>query len=49
MILIAFRADKKMLINPSQLLDWKQYQPFNHRMGQLTEYFAFPFGQAYSE
>jgi len=31
-----------MLINPSQLLDWKQYQPFNHRIGKLTEYFQFP-------
>jgi len=39
----------KTLINPSQLLDWKQYQAFNHRIGKLAEYFAFPFGQAYSE
>jgi hypothetical protein len=39
----------KMLINPSQLLDCKQYQFFNHRIGKLTEYFVFPFGQACSE
>jgi len=31
-----------MLINPSQLLDWKQYQFFNRRIGKLTEYFVFP-------
>ncbi|MEG3960413.1 hypothetical protein [Microcoleus sp. herbarium2] len=38
-----------MLINPSQLLDWKQYQFFNRPIGKLTEYFVFPFGQPCSE
>ncbi|MEG4596061.1 hypothetical protein QUB00_30250 [Microcoleus sp. F8_C2] len=32
----------KTLINPSQLLECKQYQPFNYRIGKLTEYVAFP-------
>ena len=32
----------KTLISPSQLLDCKQYQLFNHRIGKLTEYFVFP-------
>ena len=36
------KTSMKTLINPSQLLDCKQYQPFNHRIGKLTEYFVFP-------
>ena len=36
------KTSMKTLINPSQLLDCKQYQPFNHRIGKLTEYFQFP-------
>lgn len=32
----------KTPIDPSKLLDCKQYRPFNHRIGKLTEYFAFP-------
>jgi AcrB/AcrD/AcrF family len=41
MILIAFGVDEKP-IDLSQLPDCKQYQLFNHRIGKLREYFAFP-------